>query len=105
MIARAGEAAGFDVQIHPHMLRHACGYKLANDGADSDRCRPFGVRCDEEGKPAFNDLLFRKREPVYIPFDVLNVEGADERGMPLNDRRARASGGPSVAWVGSKMGD
>ena len=22
-------------QVHPHMLRHACGYKLANDGVDT----------------------------------------------------------------------
>ena len=21
--------------VHPHMLRHACGYKLANDGRDT----------------------------------------------------------------------
>ena len=21
--------------IHPHMLRHSCGYKLANDGVDT----------------------------------------------------------------------
>jgi site-specific recombinase XerD len=21
--------------VHPHMLRHACGYKLANDGHDT----------------------------------------------------------------------
>jgi site-specific recombinase XerD len=28
-------AAKFDVAIHPHMLRHACGYKLANDGVDT----------------------------------------------------------------------
>jgi type 1 fimbriae regulatory protein FimB/type 1 fimbriae regulatory protein FimE len=32
MVERAGEAAGFDMKIHPHMLRHACGFKLANDG-------------------------------------------------------------------------
>ena len=32
---RAGKAAGFDIKIHPHMLRHACGYKLANDGVDT----------------------------------------------------------------------
>jgi len=30
-----GEAAGFDMKIHPHMLRHACGFKLANDGIDT----------------------------------------------------------------------
>jgi integrase len=35
MVARVGKAAGFDVIIHPHMLRHACGYKLANDGVDT----------------------------------------------------------------------
>jgi site-specific recombinase XerD len=35
MVDRAGKAAGFDMKIHPHMLRHACGYKLANDGVDT----------------------------------------------------------------------
>jgi type 1 fimbriae regulatory protein FimB/type 1 fimbriae regulatory protein FimE len=35
MVERAGRAAGFEVKIHPHMLRHACGYKLANDGVDT----------------------------------------------------------------------
>ena len=35
MLERAGEAAGFDMKIHPHMLRHACGFKLANDGVDT----------------------------------------------------------------------
>ena len=32
---RAGKAAGFGMKIRPHMLRHACGYKLANDGIDT----------------------------------------------------------------------
>jgi len=32
MIARLGDAAGFDFPVHPHMLRHACGYQLANRG-------------------------------------------------------------------------
>ena len=30
MVARLGQAAGFDFGVHPHMLRHACGYALAN---------------------------------------------------------------------------
>ena len=25
----------FQFSVHPHMLRHACGYKLANDGRDT----------------------------------------------------------------------
>src|SRR5215212_1595393 len=35
MLARTGEAAVFPFPVHPHMLRHACGYKLANDGQDT----------------------------------------------------------------------
>ena len=35
LIARAGVTAGFAFQLHPHMLRHSCGFKLANDGVDT----------------------------------------------------------------------
>jgi integrase len=35
ILARAGDAAGLGFPVHPHMLRHACGYKLANDGHDT----------------------------------------------------------------------
>jgi integrase len=35
VIERLGQAAGFDFPVHAHMLRHACGYKLANDGVDT----------------------------------------------------------------------
>jgi site-specific recombinase XerD len=35
MVQRAGTGAKFSFKAHPHMLRHACGYKLANDGHDT----------------------------------------------------------------------
>jgi type 1 fimbriae regulatory protein FimE len=35
LIARLGKAAKMPFPIHPHMLRHACGVKLANDGHDT----------------------------------------------------------------------
>jgi integrase len=35
MIARTGESGEFPFPVHPHMFRHACGYKLANDGQDT----------------------------------------------------------------------
>jgi integrase len=35
LIARACVIAGFEFQLHPHMLRHSCGFKLANDGHDT----------------------------------------------------------------------
>jgi type 1 fimbriae regulatory protein FimE len=35
MIQRTGVAAKLPFPVHPHMLRHATGYKLANDGHDT----------------------------------------------------------------------
>jgi type 1 fimbriae regulatory protein FimE len=35
IVARAGQLAHLPFTVHPHMLRHACGYKLANDGRDT----------------------------------------------------------------------
>jgi type 1 fimbriae regulatory protein FimB/type 1 fimbriae regulatory protein FimE len=36
MVERAAQAAGLEaLKVHPHMLRHARGYKLANDGQDT----------------------------------------------------------------------
>jgi site-specific recombinase XerD len=35
MVERAGKTADLGMKIHPHMLRHACGFKLANDGVDT----------------------------------------------------------------------
>ena len=30
-----GQRAGLPLPVHFHMLRHSCGYKLANDGIDT----------------------------------------------------------------------
>ena len=35
LIKRAGDVAGIEFPVHPHMLRHACGYYLANKGIDT----------------------------------------------------------------------
>jgi type 1 fimbriae regulatory protein FimE len=35
IVARAGEVAGLGFPVHPHMLRHGCGYKLTNEGHDT----------------------------------------------------------------------
>ena len=35
MVARLGQEAKFKFGVHPHMLRHACGYALANRGHDT----------------------------------------------------------------------
>jgi type 1 fimbriae regulatory protein FimE len=35
LVTRTGQAAKLPFPAHPHMLRHACGYKLANEGHDT----------------------------------------------------------------------
>lgn len=35
LIERAGRNAEIEFPVHPHMLRHACGYYLANKGVDT----------------------------------------------------------------------
>jgi type 1 fimbriae regulatory protein FimB/type 1 fimbriae regulatory protein FimE len=35
LVKRIGERAGFPFSVHVHMLRHACGYALANKGHDT----------------------------------------------------------------------
>lgn len=35
IVAAAGEAAGLPFPVHPHMLRHACGFYWANKGVDT----------------------------------------------------------------------
>ena len=35
MIKKLGENAGLSISVHPHMLRHACGYALADKGKDT----------------------------------------------------------------------
>ena len=35
MVERAAVVADLGIKAHAHMLRHACGYKLANDGVDT----------------------------------------------------------------------
>jgi site-specific recombinase XerD len=48
VIARAGEKAGLAFHVHPHMLRHSCGYKLVNQGTDIRLIQGYlGHKCIE----------------------------------------------------------
>jgi site-specific recombinase XerD len=61
---RLGERAGIPFPIHPHMLRHACGYALANRGVDTrslqawlgHRCIQHTVRYTELSPDRFRDF-------------------------------------------------
>jgi site-specific recombinase XerD len=40
-VRRTGELAKLPFPAHPHMLRHGCGFKLANDGVDTRALQHF----------------------------------------------------------------
>jgi hypothetical protein len=40
MVERVALAAKLNIKGDAHMLRHGCGFNLANDGVDLDRSRP-----------------------------------------------------------------
>ena len=64
MIERAGVEAKLPFAIHPHMLRHACGYALANRGTDTRTLQSYlghrsiqsTVRYTELAPGRFKDL-------------------------------------------------
>ena len=64
MVQRAGEAARLGFPVHPHMLRHAAGFKLANDGVDTRTLQAYlghksignTVRYTELSPTRFKDL-------------------------------------------------
>lgn len=57
--------------------------------AIASRCVIDGelVCCDAEGRPQFNQLLYRRAEPCFFAFDVLMLDGRDLRDLPLIQRK------------------
>jgi bifunctional non-homologous end joining protein LigD len=45
------------------------------------------VVLDDAGRPLFNELLFGRRRPTYVAFDLLMADGADLRPLPLKQRK------------------
>jgi site-specific recombinase XerD len=64
MVERASTEAGLEIKAHPHMLRHACGYALANKGVDTRTLQAYlghrnishTVRYTELAPGRFKDL-------------------------------------------------
>jgi type 1 fimbriae regulatory protein FimE len=46
IVLRAGQVAGLAFPIHPHMLRHACGFYLANRGFDTRAIQHYLGHCN-----------------------------------------------------------
>ena len=77
MVERAAKAAGFEMKIHPHMLGHACGFKLANEGVDT---RTIQAYLGHRSNPAYRSLYRAGADPLQIP--IPRLTGAVEISEP-----------------------
>jgi bifunctional non-homologous end joining protein LigD len=46
------------------------------------------VVLDDDGRPRFDELMFGRRRPTYVAFDLLEAHGIDLRPCPLWERKA-----------------
>jgi type 1 fimbriae regulatory protein FimB/type 1 fimbriae regulatory protein FimE len=57
MFARIGDRAKMPFPVHPHMLRHACGYKLANAGKDTRSLQGYLGHRDIRSTAVYTELV------------------------------------------------
>ena len=55
MVERAAIVADLGIKAHAHMLRHACGFKLADDGHDTRALQAYrwSVPCSSQARTRF----------------------------------------------------
>jgi type 1 fimbriae regulatory protein FimE len=60
LLAVVGQAAGLPFPVHPHMLRHACGYKLAHDGHDTRALQEWLGHSNIQHTTRYTELTSRR---------------------------------------------
>jgi hypothetical protein len=78
MFEQAAIETGLGIKAHVHMLRHSCGYKLANDGVDTDHW-----------KPTWTARTFKTRRDTPDLLNRLEAEGRVGRQGRLADYLTR----------------
>ena len=66
IVREAGRAAKLDVEVHPHMLRHATGYSLANEGTDTRLIQAFLGHADIRHTAHYTALSPRRLAAVRV---------------------------------------
>jgi len=76
MITRLGVEANFKFGVHPHMLRHACGFALANKGHDTRALQASFVHLSKRGSGIGTLKMTAnngKRFCVKVPLPCKNI--------------------------------
>jgi hypothetical protein len=96
LIKRIGERAGFDFLVHAHMLRHGCGYALANAGHDTraiqdwlgHRSIQHTVRYTELAPTRFKDFWRVRGPPLPL---AAHRDSAQKKGARSSQTRSTVS--------------
>ena len=90
MVQRTGVAAKMRFAIHPHMLRHSTGYKLANDGHDTRSLAHYLGHRNLQSTARYTALAT----------DRLRSSGRTRRAIsPALYSRRRGTTGPADWWA------
>ena len=66
IVREAGRLAGLDVEAHPHMLRHAAGYMLANEGTDTRLIQAYLGHKDIRHTAHYTELAPKRLAAVRV---------------------------------------
>ena len=64
--ARAGREAGLRFKVHPHMLRHACGFFLAEEGTDTRLIQDYLGHKDIKNTVIYTETSQRRLAAVRV---------------------------------------
>ncbi len=65
IVHQAGALAGFDFPLHAHLLRHACGYYLANKGIDTRTIQDYLGHANIQNTVRYTQLSAAKFEGLW----------------------------------------
>jgi integrase len=66
IVRRAGEIAGLGFPVHPHMLRHACGFYLAEEGTDTRLIQDYLGHRDIKSTVIYTETSQRRLAAVRV---------------------------------------
>ena len=65
IVHQAGLLAGFDFSVHAHLLRHACGYYLANKGVDTRTIQDYLGHANIQNTVRYTQLSSARFEGLW----------------------------------------
>jgi integrase len=86
-LERAAEKAKLEIKVQPHMLRHACGFKLVNDGTDTRSLQAYLGHKNIQHTVRYTELS--PGEPMADWNSALYMKFENERTRAVRDLLAR----------------